>query len=522
MSVESKLEKIVKKLRQDEVDVRHDAMVMLQDLKEDDVEAAIDKLVWVVKEAAKGFPTSGEPWDVPEYHLMQFVCQYYVPPVTEAISQHFHSFPPMVKEMLIEYMCESPDDRAELFVYQWYEKLLEEDTAIYPLGSLYSQPQLLKRIVTNHMNKIEHPEWKHFIYASLLFLLDNDAVDRLSPGLIHERLPADYEEAKAKFKEYEESYSTKFVYRFWKGDYFDRRAELITCMALLDYYFKPEYEAIFTEASSFKDPVVQGRALTLCMQKGFHYDSSALEHCATHLETSVLMYEELLEQRKDHLFPVKSKKQHYFARTILFKFLMEQEEYEDFPVSMTVKEEVNTENIYGQPVRYYLMGFTGENHEEYAAWVGAFSTENNDDSSDMWEGTYTDFEPFAKRTVPQHVDRFFKDREHAIAESEQEVHYEDGAGSKRVAIIGTSLVYENGKTEHKVRLHEVLSITVERKRSLFMSAIHIVVTGKDNKELFSFPAKLVDYDEFAGAMLTLTNHLNDPPVVEELVTSYGV
>jgi hypothetical protein len=293
-------------------------------------------------------------------------------------------------------------------------------------------------------------------------------------------------------------------------------------MGLLDYYFRPEYEALLTEASSFKDPVVQGRALTLCMQKGFSYDSEGLEHCATLLETSVLVYEELLEQRKEHLFPVKTKKQHYFARTVLFKYLMEQEEYEDFPVSMTVKEEVNTENIYGQPVRYYLMGFTGENHEEYAAWVGAFSTENDDDSFDMWEGTYTDFEPFAKRTVPQHIDRFYKDREHAIAESEQEVHYEDGAGSKRVAIVGTSLVYQNGKAEHKVRLNEVLSITVERKRSLFMSAIHIVVTGKNNKEIFSFPAKIVDYDEFAGAMLTLTNHLNDPPVVEELVTGYGV
>ncbi|MFC7371660.1 hypothetical protein ACFQPF_08220 [Fictibacillus iocasae] len=519
MSIESKLEKIVKKLRQDEVDVRYDAIVLLDELKEANIEASIDKLVWVVKETAKGFPKSGELWDEPELHLMEFVCQFYVPPVIEAINEHFHAFPPMVQEMVIEYTASSPDERAELFLYQWFEKLLQGDNAIYPMRSLFGQPQFLKKVVTNHLKKIQHPEWKHFIYSSLLFLLDHNMVDRLSPALVHEHLPQDFEDAKIKYREYEESYTTKFVYRFWKEDYLDLRSDMITYLGLMDYYFKPEYEPLLIEASSFKDPVLQGRALTICMQKGFAYDPAALEQCATHLETSVLVYEELMEQRKEHLFPVKTKKQHYFARTALFKYLMNTEEYEDFPVSMSVKEEVNTTNLYGQPVRYYLMGFTGENHGEYAAWVGAFGTENDDDSVYMWEGTYSNFELFDKRAIPQHVDRFFKDREQGIVESEKEVHYEDGKGSKIVAIIGTKLVYQDGKKEFIVPLHEVRSITAERKRSLFMSAVHIVVTGKDNSELFSFPAKIVDYDEFAAAVFAMTEHLNEPPVIEELVTS---
>ncbi|EDL64071.1 hypothetical protein, partial [Bacillus sp. SG-1] len=326
------------------------------------------------------------------------------------------------------------------------------------------------------------------------------------------------------------------------------------------FYFSEKTEAYLKEAVLFNDPKISTTAAVICIDKNIEVSSDILEKHSTNVESAGSLYWGLAEKNKEHLFPVKEK-QPVLAKSHLFSYLVmlsdeEGEPMHIFPEDIKVVDRVDTVNSYGQPLRYYFMSYL-HGEEVLTAWVGGYVLEEEDDSAEMWEGTFTDFEPLDVRTIEEHKELFLKKREEDLQESEQAVHFESSPRlskglwffyallighwsrvfyngideeiyisvaftiigglltlfelwrkkRRRVAIVGRELVKERGKQKESIPFHEIKKVLYDKKR--------IKVYNKRDELQLTIPLRWVDYDTFYIYLVEHTGHLREQPYIEE-------
>jgi hypothetical protein len=221
-----------------------------------------------------------------------------------------------------------------------------------------------------------------------------------------------------------------------------------------------------------------------------------------------------------------------------------------------VVDSVDTANSYGQPLRYYLMSFS-HGDDVLAAWVGGYNVEDEDDSAEMWEGTYTELEPIHDRSPEEHKQLFLKKREENALINEQTVYYESSPKLSKglwffyallisqwirvfingitgevyislgftllggiltiyelwkkkrsaVSIVGKELIKVKGEQKESIPLQEIRKVTYDKKQ--------ISVFNKENALAMNIPLRWVEYNQFYYAMVEQTSHLREQPYIEE-------
>lgn len=226
-------------------------------------------------------------------------------------------------------------------------------------------------------------------------------------------LLTDYETTRREYLSYDKEYSAKFVYTAWKEEYISIRFHMGLLLQLMNYYYTLECEEYLSEAVRFKDPLIAEKAVIVSLIKHVKVEEEVLLQLAENLESAEDFYWDLKGSNKENLYPIKDKKQPIIAKSKLFTHLVYMQDEEDerllgkFPEHINVLDSIDTENQYGQPVRYYLLSFK-ESGTDYVGWAGGFSLEDGDDTAHVWEGTYTDFVELDAKSIEQHKDEFLR------------------------------------------------------------------------------------------------------------------
>jgi hypothetical protein len=517
-------------------------------------EVSIYLLTDVIKTAAHPFDEPVDHWDQPSYFLLQFVSDYKDVNLTKAMINHYRSFSPAGKNIVLNYLCEFDLEHCRQAVINIYGEELKTAQAIFPVNGLYDRPLWLAEILTRFSMELIQDTYRNHFYHSLLYCLKKGQISIFNKELITKKLGEDFENVLEKIQGYLDSYSTEAVYKFWKDNYLLLREKLSLYLSLMEYYSSAETENFIKKSLAMKDPALQVKAVGQALLKNIPVDESILVHCAEHIETSELLYYELLELDKEFLYPIKEKKQHYFAKSHLFQHLLYETDYEDFPSDFRIVESVETENYYGQPIRFYLVAFSADEEDELFGWVGAYSLEAGDDNINMWEGTYTNLERLNEFSIEEHIKRFMKKRENRNAIQEKEVYFDYKPRftpglqgffviiflqwfgvlasptnmifvlpltfialwlaimkiierkNVRVKIEGHKLIYKTSRKIEEILLHDIKSLKNTRKK--------IEIYSRENELALTIKKKHVDEKTFFSLIQGLTDHLKEPPIIK--------
>jgi len=569
-SVESQLNGIMRDVKHSDPHKRYHALHALHELgNTDDLEIPVILLEEMIVCAKGPFPEPVEDWDDPSYYLLNFVFNFRTPELVEATIKHFSHFSPSGKELAFEYLCSFESEKCEMALYEILEGELKESTFEIPWPMLYEQSAIIKRLIQNHYTYLDNEKYSGHFFRFLLFTLEHGMLGNFKTSYVLPLLMDKYQKVKEKYNEYDDSYSPDLVYRFWKGNYLSVRSDMHVYLSLMEYYYNDEIKELLQEALTFKDTTIKTIAAISCLQRNIEVPEHILIECATNIESTELLYYELEKIRKEHLFPIKTNKQPLFARGHLFRYLTR--ELEISPKNINVADRIETENAYGQPIRFYLLSFENENDEKFAAWVGAYALEEDDDTIHMWDGTYTDFVPFDRYSIEEHKQQFFDKRKKRQEEDNEEVHFSNeirftwkhwlsyivlylfvairwltfplqtGIFSKLITFVitafaiiltideqkkrkqhillqGRMLKYLNGRDKLEVPLHHIRKIVIENRRDrntiLKGKKPHVVIYSHGNEEMLAFPMNYVNYEYFSMIVHGLTNHLKEPPYIE--------
>ncbi|WP_163099236.1 hypothetical protein [Peribacillus alkalitolerans] len=561
------LKKIVEDLKHSDPDVRMDAIDELQEMQEDDeLEVKHVTLEWLAKEAAYPYHAPTDNWDDPSFQLVDFISQFRVYELIDTLVANYPKYSLAAKDIAIRYICSWGDHKSEMAILDILEQNIKSKEVIFPLDALFEHPSLVKKILDKYYTQIENLTYKETFYKILSYSLDNDLVQQFKPGYIMPILIGDYNRNKTNYLTYNNNYNVNLVYKKWKNQYLRTRYNMATLLSLMEYYFTSETEVLVKEAVLFSDPIIKASAVITSLQKNVSIEEEVLLECATNIESSEMFYTELLRIRKEHLFPIKEGKQHFFAKSHLFDFLLA--EYDVLAEKIDIIDKVETENHYKQPIRYYLARYENDNKLR-PAWIGAYALEEDDDSVHMWEGTYTEAGMFDDHTVDEHIYNFMKNREEDNEEDNNTVYYlskpkfskwfyflyvvlafrgyqvlstmDPGyliltsilailvvgyhlyritqTKNTTVSIIGRELVYSVKDHDSSINLHEIKKIMVEKAnfKTRFWSrrAKVVSVYNKKNKLALQLPLHSVRYDEFAYSIEEMTGHLKETPYIEQ-------
>ncbi|MFZ3589614.1 hypothetical protein ACOI1C_10090 [Bacillus sp. DJP31] len=560
--VELKLRNIMKQLKSKDPSKRYEALDKLNEYKlKEGLEIQIDLLKDMATLAASNFPDSVDTWDNPSYYLVDFLSDFPMEEIVKAILTQFDGFHLHAKERALVFLLSTEDERIFFELIEKIDQLVKNEEIIFPVHQLAPFPVLVKGILEKNLDLFHSDHYKYMFY-DLLLALNSSSLEtgfqktRLLPILLQ-----DYKIVKESYLAYNEEYRVDYVYKSWKDSYFMIRNQMRKLLNLMEYYFTPETEKELLEALYFNDSLIMTEALLVCVAKNIPIDPILLHASATSIESAEFLYWDLHRNNKEHLFPIMEGKQMLLAKGHLFSYItnlqVEEDENDKFPEDINVVDHLETENTYGQPVRYYLLSFK-ESECTYMAWVGGFELEDGDDSVHMWDGTYTEFIEFDSATIEQHKEKFFEDREQARQNYDSYVHYASSpklskwlwffyailitqwlkafteglaienfvfpiilvsiAGTitilqlrknktSKVSIVGQNLVFARGKNEKKVPLSEIRKIEYNKK--------HVSVHDKRNELVLQFPIAWVHYGQFHYHMREHTSHLKDAPFIEE-------
>jgi hypothetical protein len=560
--IELKLRSILKQVKSENPQKRYEALDQLFQYKQDEgLEIQIDVLKEIIKTAASGFPERVDNWDNPSFYLIDFVCDFPMPEVVEGLIKHFDGLDLQAKERAIEFLLGTEDE--EIF-YLLEEKIVgliqSSENFLIPIKELANYPMLIKGILDKTLDKLDSKYYKFMLY-DLLFSLNSSGYEKgYQKGIVLPSLLKDYQVEKEEYLKFDADFSSKYVYTAWKNSYFAVRTRIRLFISLMEYYFSEEVGAELEQAMRFRDPFIQTEALLVCIGKNLPYDASKLAEAANQIETAEMVYWELKEKNLEHLYPIQEGKQPHLAKTRLFSTIINLPEEEEgvirFPEDIQVVDKIETENIYGQPVRYYLMSFV-ENGTKYAGWAGGYALEDGDDTAELWDGSYTDFVEWDAASIEEHKATFFKKREEEKQEHESSIYYESsprlsrgawfflglaivhwvkavftgfaedsipilvlitviGGGlcvyelsknkKRRVQIIGQQLVKVDGSKRHAIEIADIKKMEYNKK--------NVVVYNKKNEVALSFPLRWVHYDLFYAHMKEHTNHLKEQPFIQ--------
>jgi hypothetical protein len=560
--IELKLRSILKQVKSENPQKRYEALDQLFQYKQDEgLEIQIDVLKEVIKTAASSFPERVDNWDNPSFYLIDFVCDFPMPEVVGGLLKHFNGLDLQAKERAIEFLLGTEDE--EIF-YLLEEKIVgliqSSENFLIPIRELANYPMLIKGILDKTVDKLDSKYYKFMLYDLLLSLNSSGYEKGYQKGIVLPSLLKDYQVEKEEYLKFDADFSSKYVYTAWKNSYFAVRTRIRLFISLMEYYFSEEVGAELEQSMRFRDPFIQTEALLVCIGKNLPYDASKLAEAANQIETAEMVYWELKEKNLEHLYPIKEGKQPHLAKTRLFSTIINLPEEEEgvirFPEDIQVVDKIETENIYGQPVRYYLMSFV-ENGTKYVGWAGGYALEDGDDTAELWDGSYTDFVEWDAASIEEHKAAFFKKRAEEQQEHESSIYYESsprlsrgawfflglaivhwvkavftgfaedsipilvlltviGGGlcvyelsknkKRKVQIVGQQLVKVDGSKRHAIEIADIKKMEYNKK--------NVVVYNKKNEVAFSIPLRWVHYDLFYAHMKEHTNHLKEQPFIQ--------
>jgi hypothetical protein len=524
------------------------------DLNNKGKEISIYLLTDVIKTAAHPFGEPVDHWDQPSHFLLQFVSDYKDVNLTKTLINHYSSFSPAGKNIVLNYLCEFDLEHCRQAVLHIYREELKTNQAIFPVNGLYDRPLWLAEILTNFTPELIQDTYRNYFYHALLFCLKKGHISRLKNELITHKLAEDFEHVFEKMQGYIDSYSTEAVYKFWKNNYLLLREKINLYLSLMEYFANEETDNFIKKSLALKDPTVQVKAVTQAFHRNIPVEETILTHCAEHIETSEMLYHELVDLDKESIYPIKEKKQHYFAKSHLFQHLIYETDYEEFPSDFRIVDSVETENYYGQPIRFYLVAFSADEEEELVGWVGAYSLEAGEDNVHMWEGTYTNFDRLNEFSIEEHIKRFMKNREQRNETQEKEVYFDYkpsfSAGFQGFCVIvflqwfgvlasptnmifvlpltvialwlailkiierknvsvkieGHKLIYQTSRKIEEILLHEIKSVKNTKGK--------IEIYSRENKLALTIKKKHIDEKPFFCLIQGLTDHLKEPPIIK--------
>ncbi|WP_064094134.1 hypothetical protein [Rossellomorea aquimaris] len=558
---EIKIRNMMKQLHSPEPEKRFDALGNLYELKQNDqLKIRVEVLKDMVKLAASSFPERVDSWDNPSFALIDFVCDYPMPEIIDEIILCFDTLDRDAKVRALVCLLMTKDEGIFQEIHDKTVRLISEEEVELPVEELCEFPVLLRGIVDKTIEKLESSHYK-FMYYDFITAINESGVE---PGYKRAKilplLIADYKKLRDEYRVYDGEYKPEYVYRSWKDSYFLLRYRMNVLIGLMNFYFSEETEDLLKEATMFKDPRISTNASIVCLNKNIQVLSDILERLSVNVESAEMMYWGLAESNKEHLYPV-SPKQPVLAKSHLFTHLVYLQDEEGelmniYPNNIQVVDSVDTVNSYGQPLRYYLLSFS-HGEEVLTGWTGGYALEEEDDGADMWEGTYTDLEPFHNRSIEEHKLLFMKKREENALEVEQTIHYESSPKLSKglwffyailishwirvfingideeifisigftllggiltiyelwkkkrsaVSIVGKELIKVKGDKKESIPLQEIKKVTYDKK--------YISVFNKENSLKLKVPLRWVEYDHFYYAMVERTSHLREQPYIEE-------
>jgi hypothetical protein len=557
---ELKLRNILRQVKSKDPQKRYEALGQLFKIKQQDgYEVQIEVLKDMIKIAAGKFPPPVDHWDNPSVYLIDFVCDFGRPEVTEGLVKHFDGFDIQAKERAIEYLLQTEDEEIFYFLEEKIVVLMEKEDFLIPYRRLSSYPVLIKGILDSTIDKLESKHYKFMIYDMLLSLHTSGQEQGFKKDQVLPVLLKDYQNEKQEYLQFDKDYSTKYVYTAWRDSYLVVRNRMRLFLSLMEYYFSDETKSELLAAQGFSDPFLKAEALLISIGKNLPYDNNTLLECARDIETAEMVYWELKDRNLEHLYPIHAGKQQLLARTRLFSTIIHLPEDDDgmahYPEDITVVDLVKTENSYGQLVRYYLMSFR-EQDRVYVGWAGGYALEDGEDTAAMWDGTYTEFVDLDSASIEEHKMQFFKYRSEAMQEMENSVYYESsprlsrGAWffiallithwvrlllsgfeaplwpsllftviggafcfyeftrnkQRKVLIIGRQLVKQDGSKQFSIGMDEIKKVEYNRK--------HVLVYNKENQVAFKIPLRWVHYELFYTHLKDHTGHLKNRPFIQ--------
>jgi hypothetical protein len=559
--IELKLRNIMKQVKSHHPEKRFEALDQLFRYKMDEgLEVQIDVLKDIIKLAAGPFPEQVDSWDNPSYYLIDLVCDFPMPEVAEGLIKHFDGFHLHAKVRAIEFLLTTEDEGIFYILEEKIIQLLQTEEVSLPIGELSNYPLLIKGILDKCLSKIKTKYYKYSMYELLLALNTSSIEKNYRSEIVIPILVSDYEITKKEYLKYDSEYSVEYVYKAWKDSYFVIRNRMRLLINLMEYYFTDFTEKELMEALNFNDPLIKTEALLVCIEKNLIKDKNIIKESADNIESAEMIYWELVEKNKEHLYPITEEKQKHLAKTRLFSHLINLPELEEgeikFPKDIKVIDQVETENAYGQPVRYYLMSFK-ESELTYVAWVGGYALEDGDDTAQMWDGTYTEFVEYQSFSIEEHKQAYFAKRNDDQREYESFTHYvsnpkhskglwflyallitqwlraitlgiSDNYGlplllslialiltavekkkikNSKISIVGRQLHVQKGNKSESIQLHDIKKVEYNKK--------NILIYNKQNEIALKVPLKWVRYEQFLYYINEQTSHLKEKPYIKE-------
>jgi hypothetical protein len=560
--IELKLRNIMKQVKSHHPEKRFVALDQLFQYKMDEgLEVQIDVLKDIIKIAAGPFPEQVDSWDNPSYYLIDFVCDFPMPEVVEGLIKHFDGFHLHAKERAIEFLLTTEDEGIFYLLEEKIIQLIQTEEVSLPIGELSNYPLMIKGILDVCLSsKVNTNYYKYSMYELVLALNSSSIEKNYKSEIVIPVLVSDYETTKKEYLKYNSEYNVEYVYKAWKDSYFVIRSRMRLFINLMEYYFTDFTEKELMEALNFNDPLIKTEALLICIEKNLAIDKNIIKECADNIESAEMIYWELVEKNSEHLYPITEEKQKHLAKTRLFSHLInlpeEEEEEIKFPEEIKIIDQVETENAYGQSVRYYLMSFK-ESELTYVAWVGGYALEDGDDTAQLWDGTYTEFVEFQSFPIEEHKQAFFAKRNDDQREYDSFTHYVsapklskglwflyallitqwlraitlgifDNYGlplllslialiltavekrknkNSKVAIVGRQLHVQKGSKSESIQLHEIKKVEYNKK--------NILIYNKQNEIALKVPLKWVRYEQFFYYINEQTSHLKEKPYIQE-------
>ncbi|WP_223702311.1 hypothetical protein [Sutcliffiella deserti] len=484
-----------------------------------------------------------------------------MPEVVAPLIESFDLLPSDAKVRALELFLATEDEEIFHDIEDKLVTLIKEEEVLLPVEQLTNYPVFLRGVVDKTIEKLESIHYKYMMYEFIYAIHESDLDWEYKKQTVLPILLADYKELRDEYLSYDKDYHAKFVYTSWKESYFTLRYHMNLLIQLMNYYYSMESVVLLKEALHFHDPVIREKACHVCIEKNIKVEEQVLMELSENLESAEAFYWDLKSRNREHLYPIKEKKQPLIAQSKLFTHLVylrddEGKLLDKFPEHIQVMDSIETVNQYNQPIRYYLMSFK-ELNTEYVAWVGGFSLEDGDDTAHVWEGTYTDFVESNLKSIEDHKQDFFSRREGMSQKYHEEIHYESSpklskglwffyallithwvrvllngideevyisigftllglfltayewwkVNRSKVSIVGHDVVINKGKNTKVIQIQDIKKVKYNKKQ--------IQIFNKENNLQLQIPLKWVRYDEFSYVLRELTHHLRERPFIEE-------
>lgn len=375
---EWKIKKLLRELKSDLPNKRVAAIQQLNHYKQQSsLKIQSKTLNDMIKVAAAEFPEPVAEWDNPSYYLIDFVADYPMPAAIDALIQNFDEFHIHAQYRAIQILLATENEQVFIFLESKIIMLIEKNRLELPIENIAEYPLLAKAIVEKTIHKLESVEHKFAIYELLLAVHRSGYAKEFKEETVFPILVEDYQKEKQAYLAYDEAYSPKFVYQFWKESYYFTRNRMILYLQLMEFYYSDEIKEEIQAALHFNDPFLKGRAILIAIEKDIPYDANLLIECAANIESAEFIYRQTIARNIEHLYPYPHEAQLHIAKTrLFFQYIYEAVEEPLFPEDIQVVDQVEKKLYRNVMARYYLVTFTSEGIV-YAKWVGGFTRNEN-------------------------------------------------------------------------------------------------------------------------------------------------